>query len=135
MSIVSIRAALETLLATITPALATAYENAPYTPVAGTPYQAVYLLTAPPDNPTVGDNFYREKGIFQVTLNYPLQTGSAAAAARAELIRAAFKRGTTLTSGSDTVKIDTTPEISQGRVDGDRWALPVRITWFSDKII
>jgi len=36
MSVVSIRAALETALAAITPAMSTAYENAPFTPVNGT---------------------------------------------------------------------------------------------------
>jgi len=132
MSIVSVRAALETKLAAITPALATAYENAPYTPVAGTPYQAAYLLTATPENPTMGDGYYREQGIFQISLFYPLQAGSGTAAARAILIQAAFKRGTSMTSGSVTVKITRTPEISQGRVDGDRWHVPVKIVWHAN---
>jgi hypothetical protein len=131
MSITSVRAALEVKLAAITPALATAYENAPYTPVAGTPYQAVYLMTATPENPTMGDGFYREQGIFQVSLFYPLQAGPAAAAARAELIRTAFKRGTALTSGTVTVRISRTPEIGQGRVDGDRWHQIVRVQYFA----
>ena len=130
MSIASVRAALETKLAGMTPALATAYENAPYTPVSGTPYQACYLLPVT-ENPTMGDDYYRVAGIFQVTLFYPLQTGPAAAAARAELIRTAFKRGTSMVSGSVTVITDKTPDIGQGRVDGDRWALPVKIRWFA----
>jgi hypothetical protein len=131
MSITSVRAALEVKLAAITPALATAYENAPYTPVAGTPYQAVYLMTATPENPTMGDGFYREQGIFQISLFYPLQSGPKAAADRAELIRTAFKRGTALTSGTVTVRISRTPEIGQGRVDGDRWHVPVKCTYFA----
>ena len=135
MSISSVRIALETKLATITPALSTAYENVPFTPVTGTAYQRAYLMPATPANPTMGDGYYREQGIFQVTLMYPLQAGPKTAADRAELIRAAFKRGTTLTSGTTIVKIDRTPEVSQGRVDGDRWALPVKIRWYSDKIV
>lgn len=130
MSITSVRAALETQLATITPAIATAYENAPYTPVSGTPYQAAYLLPVT-ENPTMGDGYYRLAGIFQITLFYPLQTGPAAAAARAELIRTAFKRGTSMVSGSVTVIVERTPDILQGRVDGDRWALPVRVRFFA----
>ena len=130
MSIASVRAALETKLATITPAIATAYENTPYTPVSGTPYQACYLLPVT-ENPTMGDGYYRLAGIFQVTLFYPLQTGPAAAAARAELIRTAFKRGTSMVSGSVTVIVERTPDILQGRVDGDRWALPVRVRFFA----
>ena len=134
MSIVSVRAALETKLNGITPALATEWENVPYTPVAGTAYQKTFLLTATPSNPTMGDGFYREQGIFQITLMYPIQTGSATIAARAELIRTAFKRGTSMISGAVTVKIESTPEISPGRVDGDRFAVPVKIRWFADKL-
>ena len=131
MSLVSIRAALETKLKAITPVLATAWENGAYTPVPGTAYQQVYLLTATPENPTLGDAFYREHGILQITLMYPLKAGSNAATTRAELIRTAFKRGTTLTSGTVSVIIERTPEIGQGRVDGDRWALPVKIRWYA----
>jgi hypothetical protein len=131
MSITSVRAALEVKLAAMTPALATAYENAPYTPIAGTPYQAVYLMAATPENPTLGDGFYREQGIFQISLFYPLQSGPKAAADRAELIRTAFKRGTALTSGTVTVRISRTPEIGQGRVDGDRWHQIVRVQYFA----
>jgi len=130
-SIVSVRTALETKLNAMTPSLSTAYENVPFTPVTGTAYQRAYLMPATPANPTMGDGYYREQGIFQVTLRYPLQAGPKTAADRAELIRAAFKRGTTLTSGTVSVIIERTPEIGQGRVDGDRWALVVRIRWFA----
>jgi len=131
MSIVSVRIALESELNTIIPALATAWENVPYTPVIGTPYQSVYLLPAMPDNPTMGTEFYRERGIFQVSLFYPIQTGPAAAATRAQLIRTTFKRGISMTSNGVTVRIDRTPEIGQGRLDGDRWHVPVKISWFA----
>ena len=131
MSLESVRIALETKLNAMSPALATAWENAPYTPVVGTPYQQVWLLPATPDNSALGDDYYREQGIFQITLMYPLQTGPAAAIARAELIRAAFKRGTSMTSGAATVIVDRTPEIGIGRVDGDRWAVPVKVRWYA----
>lgn len=131
MSIVSVRTALETKLNNITPALATAWENIPYTPATGTAYQRAWLLTATPGNPTMGDAYYREQGVLQVTLYYPLQTGTGTAAARAELIRTTFKRGTSMVSGTVTVIVDRTPEIMTGRVEDDRWALPVRIRWFA----
>ena len=131
MSIVAVRAALETKLAAITPALATAYENKPYPPVTGTPYQAVYLLPTV-ENPTMGDDHHRLIGIFQINLFYPLKAGTATIAARAELIKATFKRGTSMTAGTVTVRIDKTPEAGQGRADGDRWMIPVKIRWFAD---
>lgn len=131
MSIVSIRAALETKLNSITPSIVTAYENVAFTPVTGTPYQACYTMPATPDNATMGDGYYRAQGIFQVSLFYPLGVGPGTAGARAELIRTAFKRGVSMVSGSVTVRVSNTPEIGQGRVDGDRWMVPVKIRWFA----
>jgi len=130
MSIVSVRAALQTKLDGMA-ALATAWENVDYTPVADTPYQVAYVLPAEPANPTMGDDYYQEQGIFQISLFYPLQAGTAVAEARAQLIRTTFKRGTSMTSGGVTVRVDKTPEIGRGRVDGDRWHIPVKIRWFA----
>jgi hypothetical protein len=79
----------------------------------------------------MGDGYYREQGIFQITLRFPLQAGPKTAADRAEAIRTAFKRGTTLTYNSVNVIIDRTPEISEGRVDGDRWSVSIKIKWFA----
>ena len=131
MSIVNVRAALEAKLNGMANPISYAWENVPFTPVVGVPYAAAYLLPASPENPTMGDTYYQEQGIFQVSLFYPLQVGPAAAAVRAQLIRTAFKRGTSMVSGTVTVRVSRTPEIGQGRVDGDRWHLPVRIVWFA----
>lgn len=127
----NIRIALESKLNGITPAISTAWENVAFTPVAGTAYQACFTLRAEPDNATMGDGYYRERGIFQINLFYPVGAGPATAEARAELIRAAFKRGTTLTSGSVKVIVERTPEVGHGRADGDRWMIPVKVRWFA----
>lgn len=132
MSAAKVRAALEIALHTMTPALATAWENQDFSPTPGTPYQAAHLLPAPPENPTMGDNHYRERGILQVSLNYPVNGGAAAAMARAELIRATFFRGASFTSGGVTTRIPTKPEIGRGVVVNDRWVLPVSIRYFAD---
>ena len=50
MSITAIRATLESALDGMTPALATAWENMPFTPITGIPYQRAYLMDADPDN-------------------------------------------------------------------------------------
>lgn len=135
MSAKAIRLALETRLNTMSPALATAWENVAYTPVSGTPYQRVNVLRATPDNPIIGQGFYRELGIFQVSLCYPLNSGANAATERAELVRTQFKRGISLTSGTVTVTIDGTPTISSGFVDGDRWVVPVSIPYWANIFI
>lgn len=128
--LVNVRAALETALAAMSPALATAYENVAFTPTAGTPHQRVNLLAARPDNREISANFV-EQGLFQVTLCYPSGTGPAAAAARAELLRAAFKRGNSFANGGVTVLSTDTPEIMPAYVDGDRYCVPVRVRWMS----
>jgi hypothetical protein len=127
MSIVKVRAALETALNGMSPAVITAWENNAFTPPASTvAYQKAFVLTAEPDNPEYGSSYF-EQGIFQVTLLFPLQTGTAAAAARAELLRTTFKRGASFINSGVTVNITRTPEVSSGTVDGDRWAQPVKI--------
>ena len=130
MSAPAIRQALETALNALSPALATAWENVPYTPVVGTPYQAVYLLRAEPDNIEIG-SAYTERGIFQINLFYPLDTGPGAAEARAEVIRDAFPRGASFTASGVTTHIEKTPEIGPARIEDDRYFLPVRIRFYA----
>ena len=130
MSQPTIRAALESALASLAPAIDTAWQNVSYTPVTGRPYQAAYLLPAEPDNRSLGDGSRQERGIFQVSLMYPPGQGTAAAGARAEMIKALFRRGASFTKGDVTVQIERTPEIADGREDGDRWIVPVKIRWF-----
>lgn len=130
MSQTKIRAALETALASIVPPISTAYQNFGFTPVTGQPYQDVYLLPAEPNNWAMGDGSRQERGIFQINLQYPAGEGSAAAGARAELIRSLFRRGASFTKDGITVQIERTPEIGDGRADNGRWMVPVRIRWF-----
>ena len=132
MSIVSIRAALETRLNAMSPSLATAWEGVPYTPITGTPYQQVNLLLADTVNPTLGDKMYRVVGFMQVLLCYPPGTGPKAASQRAELIRNQFSRGLGLSSGGIEVLIDRTPTIAPAIIDADRYRLPVTIYFSAD---
>lgn len=132
MSQIAIRNALENALAAITPAIDIVHENEAYAPIAGRPYCEAHVLFATPANPTMGDGFYQELGIFQINLQYPTEVGTADAAAQAQLIRDAFSRGATFADGGVTVQVDRTPELSAGTVDGDRWFQPVKIRWHAD---
>lgn len=131
MSAVKIRAALETALNAMSPAISTAWENMAFTPVAGTAYQQVNVLFADPDNTEFGSR-HRELGYMQVKLMYQLQVGTSVVMARAELIRTTFYRGASFTNGGVTVIVEKTPEISVEQVEGDRYAVPVRIRFFSN---
>lgn len=126
MSLTAIRAALETTLNAISPALTTIWENTDGTPVNGTAYQRVFLLPGPPRNLEIGPS-YTEQGYLQVSLYYPLGTGPAAATARAEAIRAAFKFASTHTASGVTVLVTATPEIGPARTEDDLYFLPVRV--------
>jgi len=131
MSIVLIRAALETALNGMSPALATEWQNEAFTPPALTaPYQSAYLLPAEPDNREIGPQ-HVQRGIFQISLRYPQSGGTGLAETRAELIRTTFARGVSFTSGGVTVTIEKTPEIAPAQQDGDRLNLPVRVRFYA----
>ena len=133
MSIPYIRNALETALASLEPEIDIVHENGlRYEPQPDVAYCEVYLLVAEPANPTIGEAFYIERGILQVTLQYPPLVGTLDCALRAESIRSLFKRGATFADNGVTVQIDRTPEIEAGeQVDG-RWRQLVRIRWHAD---
>lgn len=111
--------------------MATAYENATFTPVTGTPYQRINMLVNRPVDHAVTMDVTEQRGIFQVSLFYPQGTGRGAAQARAELIKALFKPPLTLTNGAVKVEINKTVHIGGGMPDGDRWMVPVSIYWQS----
>lgn len=129
--ILNIKKAFEKRLATLSPAIATAYEGVSFTPTTA-PYQRVMLVPSQPLNPTIGTEHYREVGSFQVFLNYPANKGSGEAIARASQIRTLFKRGTTLIEDSTEVKILTTPKISGNSIVQDRIVVPVIISYIAD---
>lgn len=127
MTLPLIRTALETALAAMSPSVATAYENAPFSPVIGTPFQAAYILLGEPDDIVIGGASHVERGIFQINLHYPLDAGAGAGEGRAQLIRQSFFRGSSFASGAVTVVIDRTPEIGPSLIEDERRVTPVRI--------
>lgn len=131
MSYATIRKLLEVRLNTVGGVFATAFENAPFTP-ARDPWQRVNLLPARTSNPTYGDSHKRELGLLQVMLHYPLNAGSAAALARAEVIRSGFPRGLVLSEGAVRIMINESPSISAGVNDGTWYQVPVSIPYIAD---
>jgi hypothetical protein len=135
MSVKDIRAALEVQLAAMVPAIATAHENVAFTPQSGVPYQRAYLIPATTENPALGSTLKRESGVFQVSLHYPVNKGSAAAYERADLVRAHFYRGLTLQSNATIVTVQRTPSIGPARTDGDRFVVPLSVPYFANLFI
>lgn len=128
----AIRSALESRLATLVPALPTAYENVEFTPPQPQwPYERVTVLFATPYNPEIGRGF-QEIGYMQVDTLWPIGRGSAEASVRAEAIRALFDKGVSIMSGSAVVQVDKTPAIGNGRPDAGRWSVPVKVPFFAN---
>lgn len=130
MSVIAIKTALEVAVAAITPSIATAWENADFQPTVGTEYQQVHVLFGEPGNIEFGPLF-RQVGVMQISLFYPLKTGTLAAQTRAELIRSTFKRGNSYSNSGITVTINKTPNIKAGTRDDDRWMIPIDIEFFA----
>lgn len=132
MSDKAIRAALEARLDLLAPALATAWENAPFKPTVGTPHQRVHLLRAEPENLSSSGASKRLSGFMQVMLFYPQNKGPGDAETRAEALRAHFPTALTLVNSGVSVVIEGTPYIMAGFKDGAWWAVPVRVPYFAN---
>lgn len=93
-----IQSALNTTLALAFPAMPIAWENTEYTPTIGTAYFRVWLLPAEVDVMTLGPSPWQErKGIFQVSVFYPIGIGFGTPKGKAAEVVAVFKAGTAIT--------------------------------------
>lgn len=135
MSQTAISNALEAKLAAMTPAIATAWENVEFSPTGGVEYQKVDILFAEPENPTYGNDFYRQRGLMQVQLRYPINVGRASALARAEAIANWFARGVSLFDSGVITTIEKTPEVSKGGNIDDRYVINVRIRFYANLLV
>lgn len=131
MSVLKIKAAIETALTTITPTLPTVWENTSYVPVTGQPYQQLWFLDFITKHTEINATSYQIDSYFQIDLMYPLLSGSGTILARAEAIKSLFKQGSSFISGGQTVNITETPSVSSGRVDGNCWKIIVKVYYSS----
>lgn len=132
----NIRKAFEQHLLTMPEGLgsaSTAFENVSFTPVAKQPYQLSRLVPLPVENPTLGDDYHREVGFYQVVLSYPKGEGVGAISAMADRLKNYFKRGTTLMEGSDEIIVDRTPEITPVYINDTRAEITVRVRYYADQ--
>lgn len=131
MSLTAIRAALEQAVESITPALATAWENVEYKPIEGVPYQRVYIIYAEPNNQEYGKN-HQEIGMLSINLYYPAKTGANALEQRIALIRDKFARGSSFTSGGITVVINRTPAVGPSLNEDGRYMRNVSARFYAN---
>jgi hypothetical protein len=131
MSLINIRAALETTLNGLTPSIPTVWENTK--PIISIPYQLVYLRLTP-DNPNYGIET-RWFGKFYIRLFYPQNAGTNAITARYELIRGAFGRGTSHIKDNVMCIVTDTPEFNTEGNDGDRFIALITIKFYSNLLL
>lgn len=132
----NIRKAFEKMLVALPNGLGsanTAYENTSFTPVSTQPYQLSRLVPLSVENPTLGDNYHREVGFYQVVLSYPKGKGVGALSTMADKVKDYFKRGTTLVEATDKIVVDRTPEISSVYINDTRAEITIRIRYYSDQ--
>lgn len=126
---IEIKTAFEIKLNSITPIIATAYENVPFTPTSNVPYQELSLLPSYNDSEYINDKQYISYGLVQITLKYPTTKGSKDILDRVKLYMNNFVRGDTLTNGGISIKIRSTPVAVNLGTIGDRYVYAISINY------
>lgn len=132
MSTNAISKAFEAEVDLLQPVLPTALENVNFNGSDEEPYQVLYMRFTRPENPTMGDGHYRQRGYCQLRLVYPSNQGGGDASARADAIRDHFRRGLSMTADGVTTIVDETPEIGSGSNEGDRYVINVFVRFYAD---
>lgn len=124
--ITNIKRAAERMLSGLTPSVPIAYESVSFAPPSGM-YMRVQFQIQRPDDPVIGDLYYRERMTMQVFVIDAANKGTAGAIAKAESIRDLFKKGTTMVESGTNIYVLDTPQISGSAVVDDRLIVPVFI--------
>lgn len=111
----------------LTLGLPTAFEGASFTPVSDQLYLRVNFRIGNPDDPVIGDAYYRERITLQVFVSDKNNIGTGNALSVAENVRALFNKGLTLTEGPTRLYILNTPQIAGAASASDRLVVPVLI--------
>lgn len=133
MSQENIRKAFEKKLISYTPVNTISFEAAEFKAPTSGAYFVCRLIPAEVQNPTFGDNYHREVGVFSVVVCTPVGKGSQLAALKAGELKELFYRSLSLFEGGDCVIVDRTPSIGSGYIDGNKYCIPVRIRYYSNQ--
>lgn len=126
----SIAKAFEKKLAELTPPMTIVTENNNSSPAL--PYEQVFFLFNTPDNPTMGDGHYRQRGYMQVKLVYSSNIGKGAAYERGGLIQNFFPRGLPVTADGVIATVEKTPEVTGGKNDSGNYVVNVFVYFYAD---
>lgn len=126
-AIINTKKALERKLKQTLGTLKIAFEGVSFTPPTDQAYVRVQIVPQSPDDPVIGDLYYRERITLQVFVADSSGKGTTPALQIAEQIRAAFHKGFTTTESGYNIYILDTPQIAGTSVSNDRVIVPVLI--------
>ena len=116
---------------TVTPKIDSVYENKEYTPINDVPFQELYILLSDNTSEYINETTYNMEGLFQISLNYPINQGRTAAMDRATLYMNLFPKNTKLTYNGLTVRQVGIPQIANLGVVGDRYKIALRVQFLA----
>lgn len=106
--------------------IATAYENAPFTPTAGTPHAIVEIIRNSADPITLGAGGVDETtGLLQIRLRYPVNSGAHPAKSKADEMMMYFRIGRVFVYEGQRVQI-VSKDRGSGRNDEGWYQLVLR---------
>jgi hypothetical protein len=103
-----------------------AFEGVSFDPPSGLYIRTQFVINSP-DDPVIGDKYYRERVQFQVFVSDILNVGTGNAISVAESVRSLFPKGRKFDENGTNVYVLRTPQVSSTLVFSDRVVLPVMI--------
>lgn len=123
---------LATWAAARSPALRIQYENVPFTPVTGETYLKAYLLPATTTSEDLAGDLTTYRGVFQVSVVAPINTGPGIAEGIADEIAAQFYTNLQLTLTGFMVQQITPCSIAPALQDESQYIVPVSFEYRAD---
>lgn len=127
-------ARLATWAAARVPALTASYENTPADPAEGATHLRASLLPADTDSQDLAGAHRVFRGVFQVSVYAPINTGPGAATGIADELAALFVYNARLTSGSVTVQQISPASIAPALQFDSYYVLPVSFGYRADTV-
>lgn len=106
-----------------------AWENTPFTPPVSGVYLEADFLPADNEDFTIQGIVSLRRGVYQVTVVYPVGSGSQAAEKLASAVSAAFSNNTALPTDGSPVYINGEPSVFSGFRDSTAYRMPVSIAY------
>ena len=113
----------------LSPKLPVAFQNVSFTPKVGVPYAQCYILPAKTEDPSIGDKHSRKTGIFQVSLNFPVNEGSTKIEATKDSIENFFYRGRSFEKNGKWLNVDSTPSSTSASVQNGWYVMHISIDY------